>query len=144
MIVGTQSPAREVRVAGSRLPVLAKARDRREHDRHLLDRVDGAALLRRSRREPGMPRRGRATVTTSAGGCRGTRRQTASPVGSVTIAASARSTRESAEPAGAGRLLVGDGVDDEVAGQRDAELGDVPGGDDHAATPPFMSQAPRP
>ncbi len=41
-------------MARAERPLLAQAADRLEDDRHLLDRVDGAALVGMARREAGM------------------------------------------------------------------------------------------
>ena len=57
---------------------------------------------------------------------------TTRPLGSGTIAASACEQARGEEAAGAGRLLLGDRVDDQVAGQRHAELRERAGGHDHA------------
>ena len=60
---------------------------------------------------------------------------TARPLGSGTMAASACSSARGEQPARAGRLLLGDRVDDQVAGERNAELGQRAGRDDHARDP---------
>ena len=111
-------------------PVLAQALDGGKHDCHLLDRVDGAALFGRQRRDAGVPR---------AAPHRDARQQAAAAGDPDGEAARLRHDRgvglqqaRGEQPARAGRLLLGHRVDDEIAGQRHAELGQHAGGRHHA------------
>ena len=110
--------------------MLAQTANGLEDDRHLLDRVDRAALLRRQLVDARMP----------CAAADGDARQQAAAAGDPDDeAARLRHDRRvglqrarGEEPARARRLLLRDGVDDHVARKRDAELGERAGGDDHA------------
>ncbi len=130
MIVGTQSPAERYGWPGRCAQCSRSRAHGLEHDRHLLDRVDRAALLRRQLVDAGVP---------GAAADRDARQQAAAAGDPDDEPARLRHDRGVGlqragceEPAGAGRLLLGDGVDDQVAGERHAELGERAGGDDHA------------
>ena len=109
---------REIGVARPLGPVLAQAAHGLEHDRHLLDRVDRAALLGRELVDAGVAR----------APAHGDARQQAAAAGDPhDEAARLRHDRRigpqqarGEEAARARRLLLGDGVDDQVAGQRHA------------------------
>ena len=111
-------------------PVLAQAPHGLEHDRHLLDRVDGAALLGRELMDAGV----------AGAPAHGDARQQAAAAGDPhDEAARFRDDRGvglqragGEQPAGAGRLLLGDRVDDHVARERDAELSERAGCHHHA------------
>ncbi len=120
----------EERVTRLLRPVLAQPPDRLEHDRHLLDRVDGSALVGIARRDAGM----------AGAALDRDRRQQASATGDPHVqAARLRDDRAVGlqgagrdEASGSGRLLVRDGVDDEIAAQVDTERGEHLGRQRHA------------
>ena len=120
----------QVRVSRALRPVLAQPLDSREHDGHLLDRVDGAALLGRELCDARMA---------GAAVHRDAREQTAAArdpdgeLGRLGHDGGVGLQQTGGEQAaGTGRLLVGDRVDDQVARERHAQIGQRAGGDDHA------------
>ena len=121
---------REVRMRRLLRPVLAQALDGGQHDRHLLDRVDGAALLGRKRRDAGVPRAAAHRDARQQAAAAGDPHGQAARLGHDGGVGLQQARGE--QPARAGRLLLGDRVDDQVAGQRNAELGQRARRHDHA------------
>ena len=113
--------------------MLAQSLDGGQHDRHLLDRVDGAALLGRQRRDAGVPRAAVHRDARQQAAAAGDPHGEAARLGDDGGVGLQRA--RGVQTAGARRFLLGHGVDDEVARQRDAELGERAGCDDHARHP---------
>ena len=121
---------RQVRVPRTLRPVLAQPLDCSEHDGHLLDRVDRSALLGRQLCDARMA---------GAAVHRDAREQTAAArdpdreLGRLGHDGGVGLQQTGGEQAaGTGRLLVGDRVDDQIARQRHAQIGQRAGRDDHA------------